>query len=68
MTKLYMLNCRDVGIECDFVARGGTIEEVVEQCTDHGRAEHEMRAFRPDFFAKMRGCVRVIEDGVSDKV
>ena len=62
MTKVYMLNCRDVGIECEFVARGVTIEEVVEQCADHGRVEHKMSAFGREFFVKMRRCVQAVEE------
>jgi predicted small metal-binding protein len=61
MTKLYLLDCRDVGVDCDFTAQGASIEEVIEQCAAHGHAEHDMQAFGPAFFAKMRGCVHVVD-------
>ena len=62
MIKVYVLNCRDIGADCEFVARGATIEEVVELCAEHGRAEHEMAAFGREFFVKMRRCVQAVEE------
>jgi len=39
MTKV--LRCKDVGVDCDFIARGATEDEVIAKaqehaCTDHG--------------------------------
>jgi predicted small metal-binding protein len=36
------VSCREVGIDCDFVATGATEEEVLEQCAVHARQDHGM--------------------------
>lgn len=61
MPTVYYLNCRDVGVECDFEACGETVEGVIEQCADHGRREHGMKGFTPDLFARMRRLIRKVE-------
>jgi len=38
-----VVRCRDLGVDCDFVASGATVAEVMEKareqdCTDHGCA------------------------------
>jgi predicted small metal-binding protein len=30
-----VLRCRDVGVDCDFIARGATTKEVLEKAKDH---------------------------------
>jgi predicted small metal-binding protein len=57
----YYLNCRDVGVDCEFQTHGDTIEEVIEHCAEHGRSAHAMTSFTPDFYAKMRRCVHVLD-------
>ncbi len=32
--------CRDVGVDCDFVARGETVEETFRQCARHAKETH----------------------------
>lgn len=34
------LACKDLGIECDFVAKGETIHEVMEHMVDHIEDNH----------------------------
>lgn len=62
MAKVYYINCRDVGVDCDFEARGGSVEEVLEHCAEHGRAAHGMRGLGIDLFAKMRPHIRAVEE------
>ncbi|HWC31125.1 MAG TPA: DUF1059 domain-containing protein [Dehalococcoidia bacterium] len=61
VAKVYMINCRDVGVDCEFVAQAANIEHVIELCADHGREQHGMRSFDPGFYAKMRACIHVEE-------
>ncbi len=35
-----MLACRDMGMNCDFVANGDTNEEVMKQLSEHGMTVH----------------------------
>jgi predicted small metal-binding protein len=62
MGKRYRINCRDVGVDCDFEAEGTTVEEVMQACADHGIREHGMKGFGPELYAKMRGCLKMVEE------
>ena len=42
------MSCRDVGPDCDFVARGETDEEVMGQVAEHARAAHGMDEVPPE--------------------
>jgi predicted small metal-binding protein len=63
MAKVYVISCRDAGVDCDFQARGSSLEEVMQLCADHGIKEHNMMAFGPELYAKMQRCVKVVEEG-----
>ena len=62
MAKVYQINCRDAGVDCDFQARGSSMEEVMQLCADHGIQEHNMKGFGPELYAKMRKCMQVLEE------
>jgi predicted small metal-binding protein len=40
--NLYMktLSCRDAGCDCDYIAKGETVEEVIKHAAQHGMKEH----------------------------
>jgi len=52
------LSCRDAGVDCDFVARGETEEQIFAQCAKHGKEAHGMNEIPPDLVQKMRGLIR----------
>jgi predicted small metal-binding protein len=52
------VNCRDVGVDCDFIARGETEQEVLEQCSEHARTAHGMNEIPPELAAKVRSSIR----------
>jgi predicted small metal-binding protein len=56
MSKI--LSCRDVGADCDFVARGATEKEVLDKAAEHGRTAHGMKEIPPDLLAKARAAIR----------
>jgi predicted small metal-binding protein len=64
MAKVYVIACRDAGVDCDFEARGSNTDEVMQACADHGIREHNMKAFGPELYLKMRQCVKIIEESV----
>lgn len=37
---MYTLSCRDAGVDCDFVAKGETMDEVLETGMDHVKKTH----------------------------
>ena len=56
MTK--RLRCRDVGMDCDFEARGATEEDVVRQASAHASREHQIREMTPDLERRVRAAIR----------
>ena len=52
------VNCRDVGVDCDFIARGETEQEVLRQCAEHARTAHGMNEIPPELVIKVRAAIR----------
>lgn len=36
----YQLVCKDLGVDCDFIARGETIEDLMAQAGRHAKEAH----------------------------
>jgi len=53
-----VIHCRDAGVDCDFVARGETEEELFRNALEHGRAFHGMTEIPKDLQEKMRTLIR----------
>ncbi len=56
MSKI--ISCRDAGVDCDFIARAETEEELFKICEKHARKSHDMKSIPPDLRAKMRQYIR----------
>ena len=41
---MYVLVCRDSGLDCDFIIKGETKEEFLKNGVDHAMQKHAMRA------------------------
>ena len=52
------VNCRDVGVNCDFVAHGETEQEVLQQCAEHARTAHGMSEIPAELATKVRAAIR----------
>ena len=65
MAKVYLISCRDAGVDCDFQARDSSLEEVMQLCADPDIQAHNMKAFGPELYTKMRRCVKTLEEGTS---
>jgi predicted small metal-binding protein len=50
MAKVYLINFRDAGVDCDFQARGSSLDEVMQLCVDHGVWEHNMKESGPELY------------------
>ena len=55
MTKV--IRCREVGVDCDFEARGETEQEVLDKCAEHGRSAHEIQEVPPELAQKVRAAI-----------
>ncbi len=49
-------HCREAGLDCDWVARGHSDEEVVEQLSHHALQVHDVK-LDADLLAKVRGHI-----------
>jgi predicted small metal-binding protein len=52
------ISCRDVGVDCDFVARGETEQDILQQCSEHARTAHNMNELPVDLAEKVRNSIR----------
>ena len=55
MTKL--LRCREVGMNCDFVAHGENEEQVMSKAVEHARKDHGMDNISPEVAAKVKAAI-----------
>jgi predicted small metal-binding protein len=53
-----VVSCKDVGVDCDFVSRGETVEEVLRACAEHGKAAHGMDKIPPELAVKVQAAIR----------
>jgi len=58
-----IVRCREVGVACDFEARGETEQEVLDKCAEHGRTAHGMEEFSPELVQKVRAAIREEPEG-----
>ena len=52
-----VMKCRDVGVDCDFEARGETEREVLKKCAEHASKEHGMNPLPPELAAKVKAAI-----------
>ena len=53
-----VLTCRDAGVDCDFVACGETVEEILGKAAKHGKEAHGMKEIPKDLEKKIRSLIR----------
>ncbi len=56
MTKV--VNCRDVGFDCEGVVRAETEEEALKLVAEHAKEVHDMQEVTPDVVEKVRAVMR----------
>ncbi len=52
-----VLKCKDVGMDCDFVARGETEDEILKQAAEHAGTTHNMTEMSDEVLAKVRAAI-----------
>jgi len=52
-----VIRCRDVGVDCDFEARGATVEEVIEKARTHARDGHGFPDIPPELVDKVKALI-----------
>ena len=51
------VSCRDVGVDCDYVAHGRTEEELFKNAAAHGKSAHKMDRIPPEVMEKVRSAI-----------
>jgi predicted small metal-binding protein len=51
------LYCRDIGLDCDFLACGKTEEEALSKLGQHVLAIHGIEGFSKEFYNKSRSAI-----------
>jgi predicted small metal-binding protein len=49
-------HCKDTGASCDFVARGNSNKEILDQVGQHARSAHNMQV-TPELARKVEGLI-----------
>jgi predicted small metal-binding protein len=53
-----ILRCKDIGVACDFVARGKTVEEVLKKAAEHAKKEHGIKRVTKDYIESWKKLMR----------
>jgi len=53
-----VLRCADVVGSCDFVARGESEQEILQQAAEHARSAHNLNEITPEVADKVRSAIR----------
>lgn len=54
------LHCSDLGMSCDFKARGNSEDEVLQQAAAHARSVHQINEMTPELKEKVRSAIRTV--------
>lgn len=52
-----VLRCRDVGVDCDFVAHGATEAEVLGKAAEHAVKDHGFTDIPPELVDKVKAAI-----------
>ena len=52
-----VLRCREVGLDCDFEARGETQQEVLTKAAEHARKDHGLTEIPAELMSKVQSAV-----------
>ena len=53
-----IIRCRDVGVDCDFEARGNTVDEVLQKCREHAKTAHGINDIPPELIIRVKAAIR----------
>lgn len=52
-----VLRCREVGVDCDFEAKGNSVEEIMQQAARHAKEAHGMDSIPPELVEKVQKAI-----------
>ncbi len=54
------VSCRDAGVDCDFLVRAETEDEVFALAAAHGARVHGLKEITPDMKSKMKSMIKTV--------
>jgi predicted small metal-binding protein len=52
-----VLRCREVGMDCDFEARGETEQQIMQRAAEHAKDVHQISEITPELAAKVKSAI-----------
>jgi predicted small metal-binding protein len=52
------LACRDLGLDCDFIAMGEDADEVLASAADHAEEAHGINVMPPELLEEARAAIK----------
>ncbi|MBI3989333.1 MAG: DUF1059 domain-containing protein [candidate division NC10 bacterium] len=52
------LHCREVGMNCDAVVRGETVDEVMKQAAEHAAKDHGITEITAEMATKVKAAIK----------
>lgn len=56
------VRCADVGLDCDFIARAGSSDELLARIVTHAAEVHGITEITPDLHAKLASVIKDVPD------
>ena len=53
-----VMHCADVVGNCDFVAKGDSEQEILQQAAEHARSAHNMNEITPEVAERVTAAIR----------
>jgi predicted small metal-binding protein len=52
-----VLKCREVGMDCDFEARGENEQQIMQQVVKHAQEKHGIKDVTPELATKVKSVI-----------
>lgn len=53
-----VLKCRDIGVDCDFEARGENEAEILQKAAEHAKSCHQGIELTPELQSKIKAAIQ----------
>ncbi len=58
MAKMKVLSCKAMGVDCNWVGKGKTVDEVLTKAQEHGKKVHGMKEIPKEMIEKAKAVIR----------
>ena len=54
----YVVNCRDVGFDCDGVVRAESVDQLLQQVAEHAQSTHGLNEVTDEIVEQVKSVIR----------